>query len=91
MWSQTKINLGNVPSPSQHVIKITYTGTKEVQDIEPLCTCVGAKFDGETLILTWKIKPYPKNTDTLKLVAISYKDGTIEDIELRAHAIPTSN
>ena len=85
-WSKTKHDFGSILTGSTQRCQIEYTGSKEVLEIEPLCNCVGYTFRDKILTLTWKVRknivqPYLST----KVVAIVYKDQSIDDITLTGY------
>lgn len=86
MWDKKEYDFGNVPHSTTQNVTFIYSGDKEVLEIEPLCNCVGYTFKDNVLKLRWKIKQNPpRSYDSKKVVMITYKDQTIDDLTLKAH------
>lgn len=85
-WDKTLHDFGHVDSNTTITHTFTYTGSKEVSKIEPLCNCVGFRFENNKLDLRWKVKPNTKESyDSKKIIVVVYADDTIEDLTLTAH------
>ena len=86
IWSSKEHDFGDVQQGSTQRVEITYTGTKKILEIEPLCNCVGYKFENNALLLTWKIrKNIVTEYQSNKIVAVIYEDGSIDDLTLKAY------
>ena len=87
-WDKREYDFGEVNHSSIQNTEFIYTGSKEVLEIEPLCNCVGYTFKDNVLKLRWKIKQNPiKSYDSKKIVMITYKDLTIDDLTLKAFIV----
>lgn len=85
-WDKVEHDFGQVPHSSIQRTTFTYTGDKEIKEIEPLCSCVGFTFSNNQLNLSWKTKPNPEYSyDSKKVVMIIYKDQSIDDLTLKAY------
>jgi len=85
-WDKTYHDFGTTSSNTTLTHTFTYTGSKEVSKIEPLCNCVGFRFENNKLYLRWKIKPNLKEGyHSKKIVAIIYDDDSIDDLTLTAY------
>lgn len=89
MWDRIEYDFGTVKSGSTQTTKFQYNGDKEVLEIEPLCNCVGYKFENNILKVRWTTKknvvqPY----QSTKIIMIVYEDGAIDELTLKAMIIP---
>ena len=88
MWNKKEHDFGQVNHSTQQNTEFKYIGDKEVLEIEPLCNCVGYTFKDNVLKLRWKIKQNPtRSYDSQKVIMITYKDLTIDDLTLKAHIL----
>lgn len=89
MWDKVEYDFGDVKSGSTQTTRFQYNGNKGVQEIEPLCNCVGFKFEDNLLKVRWTTKknvvqPY----QSTKIIMIIYDDNTIDEITLKANIVP---
>lgn len=85
-WDNIHHDFGATDSNTTLTHTFTYTGSKEVSKIEPLCNCVGFRFENNKLHLRWKVKPNTKEGyHSKKIIAIIYKDDSIDDLTLTAY------
>lgn len=86
MWNKKEHDFGSVSQGTVQRTIFEYTGNKEILEIEPLCSCVGFKFENNNLMLSWKIRDRVVTSyQSTKIIAIIYADGSIDDLTLTAY------
>lgn len=86
MWDRREHNFGTIKKGTTNTTSFTYLGDKKIKEVEPLCSCVGYRFDNGVLNVHWKVKPNIKiSHDSHKIIMVTYSDDTIDDLTLKAY------
>lgn len=85
MWDIKEYDFKEVPAGTVLTHSFKYSGNKEVLEVEPLCNCINARFINNALSITWKTNKNVHNSyESVKVIMITYVDGSVDDITVKA-------
>lgn len=88
MWTNQQIDYNNVLAGAKLTSAHTYKGDKQIKSIEPSCSCISIDRYLNTIKVHWKTrKDIPEEYISFKYITITYKDGTVDEIELKAKLV----
>lgn len=85
-WNKNITDFGTVSPGTTLKTEFEYLGSKHIEEIEPMCNCVGFKFSNNCLELKWNVKKFAEASyQSSKVVMVHYSDGALDDLTLTAY------